>query len=78
MAAEAICDGCGKKDPMLVDYNCPGSWLAPKGWWLQQKGNDVYITCSAECAVQVEKEAAIGKKEVADTKAAPASGNPCA
>ena len=46
MAAEIICDGCGKRLPML---NFNGTWFKPSSWYERSDENGIQSACSREC-----------------------------
>lgn len=45
--AEAICDGCGKRDPMVVSG--AGQWYKPEGWYQRTNKDGTQLCCSREC-----------------------------
>lgn len=53
MAAEAICDVCGKRASMKV--NRFGNWWKPGGWFQRTDEDGELIVCSRECFDVVNK-----------------------
>lgn len=60
MAAEAICDGCGKREPMIDGET--GTHLKPFKWYQRSDKDGIQLACSREC---IDKIAAkTGKTKV--------------
>ena len=53
MAAEAICDGCGKREPM---YYAGHNWHKPSDWYERSDDDGVQTACSRECIEKISKE----------------------
>ena len=51
MAAEAICDGCGKREAMWQD--ALGKWHKPAHWYQGNTPLGWKMGCSRECAAKV-------------------------
>lgn len=56
MAAECICDGCGKREPMFC--NASGEWYKPKVWYqrTEPKTKKTYVACCEACVKKVAAE----------------------
>lgn len=65
MAAEIICDGCGRRAPMIV--GALGSWHKPSAWYERTEFEEKpdgsigrpkrnYSACSRECINIIAKE----------------------
>lgn len=65
MAAEIICDGCGRRAPMIV--GATGNWYKPGNWYERTQfqedaggrlGRPVrnWTACSRECIEKLAKE----------------------
>ena len=53
MAAEFICDGCGKRAAGVAGrYN----WLKPNHWYERSDNDGIQTACSRECIENVAKE----------------------
>lgn len=46
MAAEIICDGCGKRVPMEA---ANGNWFKPRSWFERSDKDGIQSACSREC-----------------------------
>jgi hypothetical protein len=46
MAAESICDGCGKREPMESNGM---HWFKPRDWFERHDGDGTQTACSREC-----------------------------
>lgn len=52
MAAEWICDGCGKRAP--ADMSAPPrQFLKPRYWYERSGGDGIQTACSRECIDKV-------------------------
>ena len=60
MAAESICDGCGKRAPMVSSRN--GSWHKPATWYERSDNDGVQTACSRECIDKIAAKS--GKTDV--------------
>lgn len=47
MAAESICDGCGKRAPMVQGRL--GSWHKPSVWYERSDEDGIQTACSRKC-----------------------------
>lgn len=54
MAAEIICDGCGKREPMI--HGNDGLFHKPSKWFSRSDDDGIQIACSRECIDKVAKE----------------------
>jgi hypothetical protein len=53
MAAEAICDGCGKREPMFyAEYN----WHKPLLWFERSDDDGAQTACSRECIEKIAEK----------------------
>jgi len=50
MAAESICDGCGKRAPM-DHYH--GKWFKPNSWFERSDEDGCQTACSRECIKKI-------------------------
>lgn len=48
MAAEWICDGCGKREPAMV-AGIPKKFMKPRDWYERSDDDGVQTACSREC-----------------------------
>ena len=55
MAAEMICDGCGKRVPMQRYENSPG-WHKPFNWFQRQDKDGIQDACSRECIQKIAQK----------------------
>ena len=46
MSASAICDGCGKQEPMFHNGQ---TWHKPNLWFQRSDQDGVQLVCSREC-----------------------------
>lgn len=46
MAAEIICDGCGKREPMESAH---GRWFKPSLWFERSDKDGIQSACSRQC-----------------------------
>jgi len=46
MAAEIICDGCGRRVPMQASH---GNWFKPPSWYERSDDDGIQSACSREC-----------------------------
>lgn len=53
MAAEIICDGCGKRQPM---HNNGINWFKPGPWFERADKDGIQSACSRECIEKIVKE----------------------
>lgn len=60
MAAEIICDGCGKRAPM--ETGNLGTWHKPRHWYERSDDDGIQSACSRECIEKVAK--ATGKNSL--------------
>lgn len=51
MAAECICDGCGKRAPMWA--NRVGNWFKPSNWYQRTDEDGTQVACSRECIEKI-------------------------
>lgn len=54
MPAQAICDGCGKREAMWSD--ALGNWHKPAHWYHGNTPLGWKLACTAECAAKVGAE----------------------
>jgi hypothetical protein len=56
MAAESICDGCGKREPMLMSPS--GNWFKPKEWYerVDPQTKRIMTACCRACVGKVAEE----------------------
>lgn len=54
MAAESICDGCGKRGPMIAgrDHN----WHKPASWFERSDDDGIQTACSRECVRKIAEK----------------------
>lgn len=52
MAAEWICDGCGKREPAVM-YGVPRDWHKPRKWFSRADEDGVQDACSPECIEKI-------------------------
>ena len=53
MSAEIICDGCGKRAPMVTSH---GNWFKPWTWFERSDDDGIQSACSRECIEKVSKK----------------------
>lgn len=54
MAAESICDGCGKRAPM--EKGALGTWHKPRHWYERSDDHGIQTACSRQCIEKIAKE----------------------
>jgi hypothetical protein len=54
MAAESICDGCGKRAAMVAGQD--GRWHKPRPWFERSDNDGIQTACSRECIEKIAKE----------------------
>ena len=54
MAAEIICDGCGKREPMT--WNSFGDWFKPSLWYQRSDADGIQVCCSRECIDKIAEK----------------------
>lgn len=54
MAAEAICDGCGKRAPMF--YGADRNWHKPAQWFERSDDDGPQTACSRECIDKIAEK----------------------
>lgn len=59
MAAESICDACGKREPM--EHN-GRDWFKPRHWYERSDEDGVQTACSRDCIQKVASKS--GKTNV--------------
>ncbi len=47
MACKFICDGCGKEEKAIQDYD--GRWNKPRDWYKRQDEDGCQDACSRDC-----------------------------
>jgi hypothetical protein len=55
MAAEIICDGCGKREPMWVSTSLH-NWIKPASWYERSDEDGIQTACSRPCIEKIAKE----------------------
>ena len=50
MAAEIICDGCGRREPM---HNNGRDWFKPRDWYERGDEDGLQTACSRDCLKRV-------------------------
>lgn len=56
MAAEYVCDGCGKRAPAEPGvYN----WCKPEEWYQRGTGNAIQDACSRECIDRIARKTGV-------------------
>jgi len=60
MAAEAICDGCGKRAVMIASQD--GCWYKPASWYERSDRNGIQTACSRKCIDKIAEKT--GKTDV--------------
>lgn len=53
MAAEIICDGCGKRSKMPAYH---GNWFKPDSWFERSDDDGIQSACSRECIDKIAKQ----------------------
>jgi len=56
MAAEIICDECGKRAPMVFYPDGQAGWQKPLAWFQRQDKEGIQDACSRECIEKISKE----------------------
>lgn len=56
MAAEVICDGCGKREPMVFYPNGRDGWHKPQHWYSRQDKDGIQDACCRECVKKVAEK----------------------
>ena len=51
MGAEAICDGCGKRE--LMRAGADGNWHKPSDWYMRSDKDGIQLACSRACIEKV-------------------------
>lgn len=54
MAAESICDGCGKRAPMVKGEL--GTWHKPHSWFERSDKDGIQTACSRECIEKIAEK----------------------
>ena len=54
MAAESICDGCGKREPMA--RGALGTWHKPHNWYERSDEDGIQTACSRECIQKIAEK----------------------
>lgn len=60
MAAEIICDGCGKRAPAGVTWD--GKFVKPSEWYSRSDKDGTQVACSRQCIEVIAKKT--GKTDV--------------
>lgn len=60
MAAEVICDGCGKRAVMRVGQD--GNWYKPASWYRRSDKDGIQTACSRECIDKIAEKT--GKTDI--------------
>ncbi len=60
MAAESICDGCGKRQKMVAGSG--GTWHKPRDWFERTDKDGTQTACSRECIDKIAEKS--GKMSV--------------
>ncbi len=60
MAAESICDCCGKREKMTAALN--GEWHKPRNWYERSDKDGIQTACSRECIDEISQKS--GKTSV--------------
>lgn len=53
MAVEAICDGCGKREPM---YYAGYNWHKPDQWYQRSDKDGAQMACSRQCIEKIAEK----------------------
>jgi hypothetical protein len=59
MAAESICDGCGKRAPM--EQGSLGTWHKPRHWFERRDDDGIQTACSRECIDKIAEKSGKSK-----------------
>lgn len=54
MAAESICDGCGKRAPM--EQGELGTWHKPRLWFERSDDDGIQTACCRECIEKIAEK----------------------
>jgi hypothetical protein len=54
MSAEIICDGCGKRKPMVDGKD--GNWHKPASWFARSDDDGIQVACCRECVEKVASQ----------------------
>ena len=54
MSAEIICDGCGKREPMIASKH--GDWFKPSLWFERSDKDGIQSACSRGCIKGISEE----------------------
>lgn len=54
MAAESICDGCGKRAPMVAGYD--HNWHKPGHWYERSDRDGIQTACCDDCIKKIARE----------------------
>lgn len=54
MAAEVICDGCGKRT--IMDFGQDGNWHKPRYWYERSDKDGIQTACSRECIDKIAEK----------------------
>lgn len=57
MAAEFICDGCGKRAPADQSRAAVGGWIKPRDWFQRTDEKGTQDACSRECVKLASEKA---------------------
>ena len=60
MAAEFICDGCGKR--VMATQGPHGQWLKPHSWYQRSDEDGIQVACSRACIARTSEKS--GKTKV--------------
>ncbi len=60
MAAEIICDGCGKREKMIAGKL--GNWHKPDDWYQRSDDEGIQTACSRKCIRKIA--AKTGKTDI--------------
>ncbi len=53
MSAEIICDGCGKRQPMV---QANGNWFKPRDWYERSDKDGIQTACSRKCIGRIAEK----------------------
>lgn len=56
MAAEIVCDGCGKRESMVFWKHGDHGWQKPAVWFQRQDEDGIQDACSRECIDEIAKK----------------------
>lgn len=60
MAAESICDACGKR--VKMEAGADGNWHKPRHWFERSDKDGIQTACSRKCIETIAKDS--GKTDV--------------